>query len=188
MSTRRKVSIHSPTGRAASNHELAAITTAMPSSASAMPSRRWPGSRSRARPTERAVDSGALGQHQPARADAAADGGARGRNRRRDSAAAQACGAVRLAVRPGPPREPAFDLLERAAGSGGGLTRHACKPSRNSPIFTICHTGHRMVSIADLDHGSRVPEMTETRQVIASLPTVSKVLCACYALIAVGGA
>ena len=38
--TRRKVSIHWPTGRAASNQELAAITTAMPRRASAMPSRR----------------------------------------------------------------------------------------------------------------------------------------------------
>ena len=38
-----------------SNQELAAMTTATPSSASAIPSRRWPGSISRARPTDRAV-------------------------------------------------------------------------------------------------------------------------------------
>jgi len=44
------------------------MTTAMPSSASAMPSRRWPGSSSRARPTERAVDPAPLAStSQPAR-------------------------------------------------------------------------------------------------------------------------
>ena len=69
ISTRRKSSIHPPTGRAASNHELATTTTAMPSSASAIPSRRWPGSMSRARPTERAVDPAPLASiNQPARA------------------------------------------------------------------------------------------------------------------------
>ena len=40
MTTRTTVSIQPPTGRAASNHELAASTTAMPSRPSAMPSRR----------------------------------------------------------------------------------------------------------------------------------------------------
>ena len=55
MSTRTIVSIHAPTGRAASNQLLAATTTARPSSASATPSRRCPGSSSRARPTDRAV-------------------------------------------------------------------------------------------------------------------------------------
>ncbi len=53
---RRPESIHAPTGRAASNQDAAAITTASPSRPSASPSRRWPGSMSRARPTERAVD------------------------------------------------------------------------------------------------------------------------------------
>lgn len=52
---RSTASTHAPTGRAASNHELAAMTTATPSSISAIPSRRWPGSMSRARPTERAA-------------------------------------------------------------------------------------------------------------------------------------
>ena len=114
ISTRRNVSIHWPTGRAASNQELAAITTAMPSSASAMPSRRWPGSRSRARPTDRAVDPAPLASiNQPARtprptvapADEMADGLRRRAGLRR--------GAKGRAGRD-PPREPAFDLLERA--------------------------------------------------------------------------
>src|SRR5689334_4558133 len=107
---RRTLSIHPPTGRAASNHELAAITTAMPSSASAMPSRRWPGSRSRARPTDRAVEPAPFASiNQPARtprptvapADETADGLRRGAGLRRAAGRA-------------PPREPAFDLLERA--------------------------------------------------------------------------
>ena len=110
MSTRRKVSIHCPTGRAASNQELAVITTAMPSRAKAMPSRRWPGSRSRALPTERAVDPAPLASiSQPARtprptvvpAAEIGEGLRRGAGFRR--------GVVR-----DPAREPAFDLLERA--------------------------------------------------------------------------
>ena len=40
MTVRTTVSIQPPTGRAASNHELAASTTAMPSKPRAMPSRR----------------------------------------------------------------------------------------------------------------------------------------------------
>ena len=55
MKMRTTESTHAPTGRAASNQELAAMTTARPSSARAIPSRRWPGSISRARPTDRAV-------------------------------------------------------------------------------------------------------------------------------------
>ena len=113
MSTRRKVSIHWPTGRAASNQELAAITTAMPSSASAMPSRRWPGSRSRALPTERAVDPAPLASiNQPARTPrptvAPADEIGRG------VAASSRLPAGRRGRRTRPAREPAFDLLERA--------------------------------------------------------------------------
>src|SRR5690606_1094413 len=49
-------STQAPTGRAASSQEAAAITTAMAISPSARPSRRWPGSRSRARPTDLAAD------------------------------------------------------------------------------------------------------------------------------------
>ena len=60
MTVRTTESIQPPTGRAASNHELAASTTERPSSASAMPSRRWPGSISRARPTDRAVEPAPL--------------------------------------------------------------------------------------------------------------------------------
>ena len=109
MSTRRNVSIHAPTGRAASNQELAAITTAMPSSARAMPSRRWPGSRSRALPTERAVDPAPLATiSQPARtprptvapADEIGEGFRRG------------AGFRFLVVRV-PARALDFDLLER---------------------------------------------------------------------------
>ena len=55
-SVRSTESIQAPTGRAASNQDAAAITTASASKPSASPSRRWPGSMSRARPTERAVD------------------------------------------------------------------------------------------------------------------------------------
>src|SRR4029077_7030979 len=114
ISTRRSVSIHWPTGRAASNQEPAAITTAMPSSASAMPSRRWPGSRSRARPTDRAVDPAPLASiNQPARTPrptvAPADEMADGLWRRADLRRSAEGRAGR-----DPPREPAFDLLERA--------------------------------------------------------------------------
>ena len=87
-----------------------AITTAMPSRARAMPSRRWPGSRSRALPTERAVDPAPLGQHQPACPGTPADGLARRRDR------ATGCGAAagfRRGAATGPVRELAFDLLER---------------------------------------------------------------------------
>jgi len=45
------------------------------------------------------------------------------------------------------PREPAFDLVERVPDRAAGLTSHGPKPSRNYPIFTICHTGNRNVSI-----------------------------------------
>ncbi|CKS58941.1 antibiotic biosynthesis monooxygenase domain-containing protein [Mycobacterium tuberculosis] len=55
MNVRNKASTHAPSGRAASNHELAATTTARPSSTSAIPSRRCPGSMSRARPIDRAA-------------------------------------------------------------------------------------------------------------------------------------
>ncbi len=55
ISVRSAESTHWPTGRAASNQLLAAISTATASSASAIPSRRWPGSMSWARPTERAA-------------------------------------------------------------------------------------------------------------------------------------
>ena len=67
-------STQAPTGRAASNQELAAMITATPSKPSAMPSRRWPGSISRARPTDRAVLPVPLGQHQPRRAHGAPTG------------------------------------------------------------------------------------------------------------------
>ncbi len=173
-----------PTGRAASNHELAAITTAMPSSASAMPSRRWPGSRSRARPTERAVDPAPLASiSQPARTPAP-DG--RCLRTRSPTGCGVAAGLRRGAEgRAGrdPPREPAFDLLERAPDRRGGLTGHGCKPSRTSPIFTICHTGHRKVSIVP---ASRLygAEMT-TSQAETAIPTSSKVLCAVYGVIAI---
>jgi hypothetical protein len=75
-----------------------------------MPSRRWPGSRSRARPTERAVDPAPLATiSQPARTPrptvAPADEMAEGLRR--------AAGLRRGAERD-PAREPAFDLLERA--------------------------------------------------------------------------
>ena len=53
---RKPESSQAPAGRAASNQDAAAITTASASKPSAMPSRRWPGSISRARPTERAVE------------------------------------------------------------------------------------------------------------------------------------
>ena len=55
MNARNTASTHAPTGRAASNHELAATTTATPSKTSAIPSRRCPGSMSRARPIDRAA-------------------------------------------------------------------------------------------------------------------------------------
>src|SRR5262249_11318752 len=48
-------STHAPIGRPASNHELAATTTARPRRTSAIPSRRCPGSMSRARPIDRAA-------------------------------------------------------------------------------------------------------------------------------------
>src|SRR5689334_5030068 len=85
------------------------MTTAMPSSASAMPSRRWPGSSSRARPTERAVDPAPLAStSQPARkprptvapADETAD------ELRRTG--------LRRAAEGRAGRDPPFDLLERA--------------------------------------------------------------------------
>ena len=53
---RRPESIQAPTGRAASNQDAAAMITARASSPRAIPSRRCPGSISRARPIERAVD------------------------------------------------------------------------------------------------------------------------------------
>ncbi len=55
MKVRNPASTHAPTGRAAPNHELAATMTARPSSTSAMPSRRWPGSMLRAWPIDRAA-------------------------------------------------------------------------------------------------------------------------------------
>src|ERR1700722_8619051 len=55
MNVRSTMSTQAPTGRAASNQELAAITTARPSSTSANPSRRCLGSMSRARPIDRAA-------------------------------------------------------------------------------------------------------------------------------------
>ena len=55
MKVRNSVSTHAPTGRAALNHELAATTTERPSNISAIPSRRCPGSMSRARPIDRAA-------------------------------------------------------------------------------------------------------------------------------------
>ena len=116
ISTRRKSSIHPPTGRAASNHELATTTTAMPSSASAIPSRRWPGSMSRARPDRTGRRSGAPGQHQPAGAGAPADG------------------------QPG--RRRCASALRRLAGfrRGGGPARRG-SPTANRPL--TCSNGHR---------------------------------------------
>src|SRR6201996_6401414 len=55
MKVRNSVSTHAPTGRAASNHELAATTTERASNSSAIPSRRCLGSMSRARPIDRAA-------------------------------------------------------------------------------------------------------------------------------------
>ena len=109
MSTRKKVSIHAPTGRAAPNQELAAITTAMPSSARAMPSRRWPGSSSRALPTERAVEPAPLAStSQPARTPrpTVAPADEIGERFRR-GAGFRFC-VVRVRA-----RAPVFDLLER---------------------------------------------------------------------------
>ena len=129
MSTRRKVSIHAPTGRAAPNQELAAITTAMPSSASAMPSRRCPGSRSRALPTERAVEPAPLASiSQPARtprptvvpADETGEGFRRGAGFRR--------GVVRV-----PAREPVFDLLERLPDRAAVLLGMSVRLVANAP-------------------------------------------------------
>ena len=62
MKVRNSASTHAPTGRAASNHELAATTTERPSRTSAIPSRRCPGSMSRARPIERAAPPVPLGR------------------------------------------------------------------------------------------------------------------------------
>ena len=55
MNIRTPASTQAPTGRAASNHELAATMTATPSSTSAIPSRRCPGSMWRACPIDRAA-------------------------------------------------------------------------------------------------------------------------------------
>ncbi len=113
ISTRRKLSIHPPTGRAASNHELATTMTAMPSNARAMPSRRWPASMSRARPTERAVDPAPLASiNQPARAPRPIASPVAGMREALRRLAGLRRGAG-LAARD-PDREPAFDLLERA--------------------------------------------------------------------------
>ena len=68
-------------------------------------------SMSRARPTERAVDAGAPGEHQPAGAGTAADGQP-GRRGWRDGLRRLA--GFRRGAGRGPDREPAFDLLERA--------------------------------------------------------------------------
>ena len=114
MSTRRKVSIDWPTGRAASNHEPAAITTATPNSASAMPSRRWPGSMSRALPTERAVDPAPLASIiQPARAPRPTVTPAAATREVLRRRAGFRRGADGRAGRD-PVREPVFDLLVRA--------------------------------------------------------------------------
>ena len=89
--------------------------------------------------------SGALGQHQPARADAPADGRPRRRNGRR-VAAEPACG--------GAPRDapdairPVNRPLTWSNGLRSGRRSYwawRAKPSRRGPIFTICHTGHRKV-------------------------------------------
>ena len=113
ISTRKKLSIHPPTGLAASNHELAMTTTAMPSSASAIPSRRWPGWMSRARPTDRAVEPAPLASmNQPARAPRPMASPAAGMG---DGLGRLACfrRGAGLTERD-PDREPAFDLVERA--------------------------------------------------------------------------
>ncbi|WP_437436163.1 hypothetical protein [Mycobacterium avium] len=82
MNVRSAVSTQAPTGPAAWNHELAATTTEKPSSSSAMPSRRCPGSMSRARPIDRAAPPVPPGGQHPAGAQGAAAGQARGDQRR----------------------------------------------------------------------------------------------------------
>ncbi len=146
MTTRTTVSIQPPTGRAASNHELAASTTAMPSRAErdAVPpvtGLQFACAADRARGRSRP-----LGEHQPAGPCAPADGSSgAGRGRRRASrglaAGCGGAGRARAALRAG--LRPA----RTGARAGGGLTCHAAKPSRNSPIFTISHTGHSCVSV-----------------------------------------
>ena len=79
MNVRSTVSTHAPTGRAASNHELAATTTARPSSTSAIPSRRCPGLDVAGPPDRPRRAAGALGRHHPGRAHGPAAGRARQR-------------------------------------------------------------------------------------------------------------
>ena len=155
ITVRRAVSIQAPTGPAAPNHVLAAITTATPSNASAMPSRRWPGSRSRARPTERAVLPAPLATiSQPARAarpiaDPAVligDGERRGAGFRRGAGRAG-----RLV-----PREPVFDLVERAPERAAVLLAMAASLVALTPISpSATLVTSRYQSISKADHGVR---------------------------------
>ena len=132
ISTRRKLSIHPPTGRAASNHELAATMTATPNSASAIPSRRWPGSMSRARPTERAVDPAPRASiNQPARAPLPMASPAAGMRETLRCLAGFRRGAGRAGREPD--REPAFDLLERAPERAAVLLGMVASLVANAP-------------------------------------------------------
>src|SRR5580693_3000673 len=116
-------STHAPTGRAASNHELAATTTAKPSRTSAIPSRRCPGSMSRARPIDRAappVPFAAISQvARRARPQLSPTATSNGRLRRLAGPLTPLTGLLAfLRGLPGralrdEPREAAFDLLVR---------------------------------------------------------------------------
>ena len=142
ISVRNVPSIHAPTGRAASNHELAAITTATPRSARAIPSRRCPGSMSWARPTDRAVPPTPLAtinqvaraaRPTPAPAAATTDG-----LLRRVAGLVGFFGAFRGAV--AACREPAFDLLVLALERAAVLLGMAASLIAYYPICTIRHT------------------------------------------------
>ena len=101
-------SIQAPTGRPRRTSELAATTTATPSSARAIPSRRWPIDVG-ARPTDRAVPRTPRGDHQPgcrAARPARHRRGHQGRIVGWRAGAASSWSALRAGC-----REPARDLL-----------------------------------------------------------------------------
>lgn len=158
ITVRTAISTQPPTGRAASNHELAATITATPSRASAMPSRRCPGSSSRARPTERAVEPAPLASiSQPARVPrpTAAPAVASGDEFRRGAGRPDFAGFLRGAAgRAGlaAPRvllaEPAFDLVERVEDLAAVLLAMASSLVAIAPDST---------SATPVTNGSRLP-------------------------------
>jgi hypothetical protein len=154
MNVRSTASTHAPTGRAASNHELAAITTARPSSTSAIPSRRCPGSMSRARPIDRAtppVPRAAISQvARMARPQVSPAATNTDRLRRLAGLLALRRGAAGRALRAPLAREVAFDLLvrlpERATVLLGMMPRVVANTSSAPPatlVTMICQTSIR---------------------------------------------